>query len=259
MHYTLELRATTQKVSLYISTFSHNCETNDYCYLQLDIYIITTVGHRIIVIYNIDNTHSHNRGTCDYCFTQMTNTAFRPLRCISPEHSSAQVLPRSHQLLRKVSAEFVDRFSTVVCFAKEKSPLDVGPITTESVSARQRPPPLLIIARILYWTAAVAARRRCITLWTWSRIVPYDGRRIREADRLCLKVPDRDRTPLFATGQRSTCHHFCGDQVSSVFTGSSFHIVIRPQTTLVSTITRQACTAYGFSTPSTMGTSTQRI
>ena len=29
MHYTLELRATTQKVSLYISTFSHNCETRE--------------------------------------------------------------------------------------------------------------------------------------------------------------------------------------------------------------------------------------
>ena len=76
---------------------------------------------------------------------------------------------------------------------------------------------------------------------------------------LCLEVPDSDRTPLFATRQRSTCHHFCSDQVSSVFTWSSFYIVVRPQTALVSTITRQACTAYGFSTPSTMGTTTQRI
>ena len=82
----------------------------------------------------------------------------------------------------------------------EKSLLDVGPIATESVSARQRPSPLLITARSFQPPAAVAARCRCLTLRTWSSIVSHDGRRIREADRLCLKIPDNNRAPLFTTG-----------------------------------------------------------
>ena len=40
---------------------------------------------------------------------------------------------------------------------------------------------------------------------------------------------------------------------------SSFHDVLRPQTALLSTITRQACTTYGFSTPTEMGTTPQRL
>ena len=46
---------------------------------NIDIHIITTVGHAIIVIYKLDHIHRHDRGTYDCCFTQMTNTAFRPL------------------------------------------------------------------------------------------------------------------------------------------------------------------------------------
>ena len=56
----------------------------------------------------------------------------------------------------------------------------------------------------------VAARRRRIALRTWSSIVSHDGRRIREADRLCLKIPDSDRTSLFTTRQGSPRYRLCG-------------------------------------------------
>ena len=102
----------------------------------------------------------------------------------------------------------------------------VGPIATESISARQRPTPLLIVTCALLRTATVIACSRCIALWTWRSTVPYNGRRIREANRLCIEVPDRDRTPLFAAGQGSPCHCFCSDQVSTIFTWSLFHIAL---------------------------------
>ena len=38
-------------------------------------------------------------------------------------------------------------------------------------------------------------------------IVSHDGRWIREADRLCLEIPDTDRTSLFATRQRGSRHY----------------------------------------------------
>ena len=41
--------------------------------------------------------------------------------------------------------------------------------------------------------------------------------------------------------------------------GRHFTLLSDHKHALISTITRQACTAYGFSTPSTMGTTTQRI
>ena len=50
-------------------------------------------------------------------------------------------------------AKFLPNLSTVLAplyvIATEKSPLDMGPIATESISARQRPSPLLITARPL--------------------------------------------------------------------------------------------------------------
>ena len=54
-------------------------------------------------------------------------------------------------------AKFIFRFSTVVCFVTEKSPLDMGPIATESVSACQTTTPPLMITSALLRTATIIA------------------------------------------------------------------------------------------------------
>ena len=72
-------------------------------------------------------------------------------------------------------AKFLPNLSTVLAplyvLLQKQSPLDMGPIATESIPARQRPPPLLIIARTLFRTATVIARSRRIAIWTWRSTV----------------------------------------------------------------------------------------
>ena len=126
--------------------------------------------------------------------------------------------------------------------------------------SKQRALNQVIATRSFFIDAAVAAFGRRITLRTWSSIVSHDGRRIQEADRLCLKIPDRDRTSLFVNSTKRLSPLFSPSVSFRQFLlGASFYAFVRPQTALLSTITRQACTAYGFSTPTEMGTTPQRL